>query len=383
MTLAPILEKVIGTLRSGHLQREEDVKLAVILPILRALGWDETDLSIRPEYPTGLGRVDYALLCDSRPQVFVEAKRRGALDVRAEAQLFGYANNRGVPLLLLTDGYRWDFYLSMADGPPEERRFCSLELAGDDDLPVYSETLETYLRMTHVASGKARRAAEERLDFDRQQTRARKAIPEAWNALLNEPDELLCELLSEKVRTLIGTSPESSDVQGFLARADRSATSGEVEEHRQGIVRNASPRHVQENSSSNGKLQDIIYDLMRVVLERHPEILDSETIHYLECNPKPFGTKLSYPLIRKTSEGQLITSGKPRYKKDVYGDKWYVCTQWHRLHHRHNAMMLSEWVKSLSDKTSDQRARSSLADISDRLSDYVEKQLQRNDHARR
>jgi len=383
MTLAPILEKVIGTLQSGRLKREEDVKLAVIFPILRALGWDETDLSIRAEYPAGPGYVDYALLCDSRPQVFVEAKRRGALDVRAEAQLFGYANNRGVPLLLLTDGYRWDFYLSMADGPPEERRFCSLELAGDDDLPVYSETLETYLRKTHVASGKARRAAEERLDLDRQRTRARKAIPEAWNAILNEPDELLCELLSEKVQTLIGTSPDSSDVQGFLARVAHSAPSGEIEEHRQGTVRDASPRHVQENSSSNGKLQDIIYDLMRVVLERHPEILDSETINYLECTTKPFGTKLSYPLIRKTSEGQLITSGRSRYRKDVYGDKWYVCTQWNKTYHAHNARKLAEWVKSLINKTGDQRARNSLVDISDRLSDYSERGLQRNVDARR
>ena len=383
MTLAPTLAKAIGTLRSGQLQREEEVKLAVILPILRALGWDETDLSIRAEYPTDPGRVDYALLCDSRPQVFVEAKRRGALDVRAEAQLFGYANNRGVPLLLLTDGYRWDFYLSMADGPPEERRFCSLELAGDDNLPVYSETLETFLRMTHVASGKARRAAEERLHLDRQQTRARKAIPEAWNALLNEPDELLCELLSEKVRTLVGTSPDSSDVQGFLARAVRSATSGEVEELRQGMARAVPLRRSQENLSPNGRPQDIIYDLMRVVLEMHPEILDSETINYLECTTKPFGTKLSYPLIRKTSKGQLITGGKSRYKKDVYGDKWYVCTQWHKPYHAHNAGKLAEWVKSLIDKTSDQRARSSLADIYDRLSDFSDKGSQRNVDAQR
>ena len=382
MTLAPILEKVIGTLRSGDLQREEDVKLAVILPILRALGWDETDLSIRAEYPTGPGRVDYALLSDSRPQVFVEAKRRGALDVRAEAQLFRYANNRGVPLLLLTDGYRWDFYLSMADGPPEERRFCSLELAGDDDLPVYSETLETYLRKTHVASGKARRAAEERLDLDRQRTRARKAIPEAWNAVLNEPDELLCEILSEKVRTHIGTSPDPSDVEGFLARVARSAPSGEIEELRRGMARAAPPRHSQEHSSPNGRLQDIIYDLMRVVLEMHPEILDSETINYLECATNPFGTKLSYPLIRKKSKGPKINE-RSRYKKDVYGDKWYVCTQWHKLHHIHNAMMLSKWVKSLIDKTSDQRARSALVDISDRLSDYSERGLQRNVDARR
>ena len=260
----------------------------------------------------------------------------------------------------------------MADGPPEERRFCSLELAGDDDLPVYSETLETYLQKAHVASGKARRAAEEHLLQDRERTRARKAIPEAWKAVLNEPDALLCEILSEKVRTHIGTSPDPSDVEGFLARVARSAPSGKIEDRRQGMARAAPPRHSQEDSSPNGRLQDVIYDLMRVVLEMHPEILDCETINYLECNTNPFGTKLSYPLLRKKTKGPKI-NGKSRYKKDVYGDKWFVCTQWHKLHHIHNAMMLSKWVKSLMDKTSDQRARSSLVDISDRLSDYSEK----------
>ena len=371
MTLASIIEKAIINLRSGHLQTEEDVKLAVILPVLRALGWDETDRSIRAEYPTPSGRVDYALLYDSRPQVFVEAKRRGAMDVRAEAQLFSYANNRGVPLLLLTDGYRWDFYLSMADGLPEERRFLRLELAGDDDLIVYSETLETYLRKTHVASGKARRAAEERLHLDRQQTRARKAIPEAWNALLDETDKTLCDLLSDKVRTQIGTSPDSSDVQGFLARVARSAPSGKIEELGQGTVRDPSPRYFRENSSSNGKLQDIIYDLMRVVLERHPRILDSETIHYMECNRHPFGMKLGYPLIRKESEGRFI-NGRPRYKKDIYGDNWHICTEWNKSYHTHNAGMIAKWVKSLIDKTGDAGARSALVDIFDRLSDYAE-----------
>ena len=371
MTLAQVLKKAIGTLRSEDLQREEDVKLAVILPILRALGWNEADLgSIRAEYPAGSGRVDYALLCDSRPQVFVEAKRRGALDVRAEVQLFRYANNRGVPLLLLTDGYRWDFYLSMAEGPPEERRFCSLELAKDDDFAAYSEALETYLRKTQVVSGRARREAEDRLHLDRQQIKARKAIPEAWNALLDEPDELLCELLSDKVRTHVGISPNLSDVEEFLARAVRPAPSRQIPEIRQGTASAASPRHSQENSASSAKLQDIVYDLMRVVLETHHELLDSETVYYLECTPNPLGTKLSYPLIRKTSEGRLINE-RSRYKKDVYGDKWYVCTEWNKSYHVHNARMLAKWVKSLMDKTCDQRARNSLRDVFERLSGYL------------
>ena len=160
MSLAPVLKTVIDNLRSGRLEIEEDVKKAVIEPILRALGWDTADLgSTKSEYPTGDGRVDYALLNYRRPLVFIEAKRRGALDVRAEAQLFRYAAHNGVPLLVLTDGYHWDLYLSMEAGPPEDRRFCRLELRDAERVPDYAEILDSFLRREHIESGTAKRNA--------------------------------------------------------------------------------------------------------------------------------------------------------------------------------------------------------------------------------
>ena len=62
--LEAILKKAILNLRSDRLEREEDVKLAVILPILDALDWNPAEPgALRPEYPAGPGRVDYALLC--------------------------------------------------------------------------------------------------------------------------------------------------------------------------------------------------------------------------------------------------------------------------------------------------------------------------------
>ena len=150
-----------GCNRSPPLQRtgkRGGIKQGVILPILRALGWNFG--SIKPEHTANRGCVDYALLCHGRPQIFIEAKRRGVLDVRAEEQLFGYASNQGVPLLVLTDGDHWDFFLSMADGLPEDRRSCRLKLFHEDEIPQYMEFLETYLRKHRVASGEARRSAE-------------------------------------------------------------------------------------------------------------------------------------------------------------------------------------------------------------------------------
>ena len=221
MSLDSNLKTSISRFRSNDLGREEEVKIAVILPILQALDWDPRSGSIKPEHPVGQGRVDYALMCHGRPQVFIEAKRRGALNVRAEEQLFGYASNQGIPLLVLTDGFYWDFYLSMADGLPEERRFYRLELRYDDDIPEYIDVLETYLRENRVASGEARRSAEIRLERNRARERARQAIPIAWGLLLDEPDELLRDLLAEKTQHTSGSKPEPNDVSEFLRKLPR------------------------------------------------------------------------------------------------------------------------------------------------------------------
>ena len=147
MSLEQTLKTAVGRLCSGQLDNEAQVKQAVILPVLRTLDWDDTDPeAFKPEYSVGRGMVDYALLDRSKPLIFVEAKRIGALDAGGEEQLFGYASNRGVPLLVLTDGNRWDFYLSMAEGVPSERRFYRLELQLEHKIPEYVDFLEQHLR---------------------------------------------------------------------------------------------------------------------------------------------------------------------------------------------------------------------------------------------
>ena len=217
MSLEQGLKSVIGRLCSGLLENEAQVKQAVILPILRTLDWDDSDPeSFRPEYSVGRGLVDYALLDHGNPLVFIEAKRIGALDAGGEEQLFRYASNRGVPLLVLTDGNRWDFYLSMAAGVPSERRFYRLELLLKHKIPEYVDFLDQHLRKGRVVSGEAKLVAEKRHASNREQERAQQAIPRTWRALLQEPDEMLRDLVAEMVESECGTKPELDDVEVFL-----------------------------------------------------------------------------------------------------------------------------------------------------------------------
>lgn len=221
MRTEELLKAAVQRLSSGLLTNEAQVKQAVVLPILRGLGWDDTNpAEFVPEFGLDEGRVDYAL-CQKAgsPLVFIEAKRLGSADTKGEEQLFGYASNKGVPLLILTDGNVWDFYLSMAAGVPAERKFYHAELRRKEKIPEYARFLETHLEKKQVISGQARHAAE-RLHVDnKQKEEARNTISEVWRRLLETPDDLLRDLLVEAVESECGTRPELDDVEEFLKGA--------------------------------------------------------------------------------------------------------------------------------------------------------------------
>ena len=219
MSLEEVLKKAVKRIRSGELENEAQVKQAVIVPILRALDWDDADpAECKPEFSVASGRVDYALLRKGdSPLVFIEAKSLGKMDTAGEEQVFQYANNRGVPFLILTDGDTWDFYLAMAAGVPAKRRFYRVELTREERIPEYVESLETYLRKKRVVSDEAQHDATQRLKSNQERMKAREAIPSAWRALLENPKEaMLCDILAEEVESRCGTKPEPRDVETFL-----------------------------------------------------------------------------------------------------------------------------------------------------------------------
>ena len=217
MNVEQALKTVTGRLQSGNLDNEAQVKQAVILPVLRALSWDDTDPKIfRPEYGVPGGSVDYALIYHDKPLVFIEAKRVGNLNAGGVEQVLRYASNQGVPFLVLTDGNRWDFYLSMAEGIPTERRFYRLELLLEHKIPEYTSFLKDHLEWERVISGQARISAEKRHASNRERSRAQRAIPGVWKTLLKGPDETLRDLLAETVESECGTKPELDDIETFL-----------------------------------------------------------------------------------------------------------------------------------------------------------------------
>ena len=224
MNLEQVLQNALGNILSGRLANEAQVKQAVILPILRKLGWDDTNPNeFVPEYPVfiegGRGSVDYALCRttpNQRPLIFIETKKLGNADVAGEDQLFRYAANQGVPFLVLTDGDVWNFYLAMAPGTPAERIVYRAELRQEEKLGEYAGYFKRYLDKDNVLTGKARQDAELEKESEAYRLTAKNAIPRSWLGMLNEPNDELLRLLVDAVERNCGIRPDPDDVRTFL-----------------------------------------------------------------------------------------------------------------------------------------------------------------------
>ena len=147
---------------------EAATKQFIVLPILRALGWRYNELStleIFPEKRAGTGIVDYALLVNKKPIVFIECKKWSDSIENGQVQLHGYVSATNVDIAVLTNGKLWDLYLpseTSAHGrkkiPWDDRIFCSIDLEVQQQA---REDLEKYLSKPNIEQGLAKRAAKE------------------------------------------------------------------------------------------------------------------------------------------------------------------------------------------------------------------------------
>jgi len=125
------LQQRTETHRQSLEQNEIRTRVALIDPLLSALGWDVSDpVLVTPEYTVGEGRADYALNgSESIPAAIVEAKRLGhALSDDERMQMLNYANARGVRYAAITDGNAWELYEVFKQAPLEERRLLRLRI---------------------------------------------------------------------------------------------------------------------------------------------------------------------------------------------------------------------------------------------------------------
>ncbi len=119
-----------------HIANEESTKHALVIPFIKALGYDPYDLQeVIPEFTADYAeksgeKVDYALLQDGDPAVLIECKTAGAeLSTDQAEQLFRYFQVTSARFGILANGVKYRFFSDLEESNKmDERPFHELDL---------------------------------------------------------------------------------------------------------------------------------------------------------------------------------------------------------------------------------------------------------------
>ena len=144
----------------GKVLGEANTKVTFIQPILETLGWKVTDPDeVVLEYPVyGGTRLDYALLVEGKPALYLEAKPlRGDMnDSSFIAQTVSYANNDGIRWCVLTNGLIYRIYKSDALAPADQKLLAEADIREASDSFGAARVASTlaYLSKESLVTGK-------------------------------------------------------------------------------------------------------------------------------------------------------------------------------------------------------------------------------------
>ena len=103
-----------------HISSEEATKTSFILPFFQMLGYDVFNpLEFMPEYTADVGtkkgeKVDYAIMKDGKPTIFIECKSCKDSLQKHDSQLFRYfGSNQSAKFAILTNGIIYRFYTDL------------------------------------------------------------------------------------------------------------------------------------------------------------------------------------------------------------------------------------------------------------------------------
>ncbi len=199
---------------------EEATKQGAVLPILSQLGWNCFNVQeVVPELSVGSGRIDYCLVINNKKAVFIEVKRSAEDLERHEKQLLEYSFEYGVDIAILTNGLLWWFYLPLVGGNWRQRKFFTIDIRQQNPHTA-SLHFGDFLNRDSVVNGSALKKAKSVKESREKTKTIDETIPFAWKQLLEEPDELLLELLTNRVESICGYRPDIEILTDFIHKVD-------------------------------------------------------------------------------------------------------------------------------------------------------------------
>lgn len=126
-------------------------------------------------------------------------------------------------MAILTDGQEWNFFLPAEQGDYGERRVYKLDIVERDVAECVSR-LERYLLHDAIATGAAIDAARQDYRNVARERQIVSTLPAAWDRLVEDEDEMLLEIVADKVENLCGFKPDPDTVARFLKSRTKGGT---------------------------------------------------------------------------------------------------------------------------------------------------------------
>jgi hypothetical protein len=229
MPLEKHISDIQEKLKNNEYPNEQSISQGIVLRLLTALEWPVYDTQlVIPAYNIQGRRVDFALCAHAnKPVIFLEAKPHGKI-LGAGKQLFEYAFHAGVPFAIVTDGKEWHFYLPAEIGNYDERRVYKLDLI-ERDIQESAYRFERYLAFNIVANGSALENARKDYRNISKEQQAKANIPIAWSKLIEEKDEMLLDVISEKVESICGFKPTQKQILSHLKSLQQTTATTKTE----------------------------------------------------------------------------------------------------------------------------------------------------------
>lgn len=195
---ADLAERVDSFSKIGRTCSEQNTKKKIIEPLLDALGWDTSSNEVELEYPvvmaTGTTQVDYALMLENKPVVFVEAKAfEAVLSPRNSQQAISYGKVKEVQWVVLTNGNILKVFDTTQGTTERECIVIEINLA---ELPAQARDLNLISRGS-ILSGGIKEAAR-RLRATR---KALRNLKERQEEIANGFQRILLEIAGREVKT--------------------------------------------------------------------------------------------------------------------------------------------------------------------------------------
>ena len=208
---------------------EQQVKVGIIEPLLEIAGWDRKKIQTEfvPEYKIGNEEVDYALRIVSSNRVFVEAKNASVdLHGRPVEQLLNYCKSAestddAPDIGVLTNGRLWWLYARSTDkqgGWRSPRQFCTINIESDSPTEVQNNFKRFLFKDKYEDRNSAWISAGKEYGKLQRDTKTEKAIFEAWNRIVQTPEDGLMGLIASVTEDICGNNPAPKMIRDFLKK---------------------------------------------------------------------------------------------------------------------------------------------------------------------